>query len=35
MSKTEIMNINLDVENVCGLGVKATKKEGKLGATFA
>ena len=29
------MKINLVVENVGGLGVKLTKKEGKLGAKFA
>ena len=31
----EILKINLDVENVDGLGVKTTKKEGKQGAKFA
>ena len=30
-----MLKINLDVENVGGLGVKTIKKEGKLGAKFA
>ena len=34
-SKKEIMKINLDIENIGGLGVKGTKNEGILGATFA
>ena len=29
------MKINLDVENVYGLGVKTTRRQGKLGVTFA
>ena len=33
-AKGEIMKINLVVENGGGLGVKTTKKEGKLGAKF-
>ena len=33
--KTEIMKSNLDVDNICGLGFKKTKKEGELGAEFA
>ena len=31
----KILKINVDVENVGGLGVKTTKKQGKLGAKFA
>ena len=31
---TEILKINLDVENVGGFGVKTTKKEGNLEAKF-
>ena len=34
-AKAETMSINLVVENVNGVGVKTTKKEGKLGAKFA
>ena len=30
-----MLKINLDVENVGGLGVKTTKRERKLGAKFA
>ena len=30
----EVSKINLDVANVDGLGVKTTKKQGKLGAKF-
>ena len=30
----KILKINLDVENVYGLGVKTAKKQGKLGAKF-
>ena len=32
---TEIMKINLVVENVVGFGLKTTNKQGKLGAKFA
>ena len=32
---SEVLKINLDVENVGGLGVKTTRKEGKLVAKFA
>ena len=31
---TEILKITLVVENIGGLGVKTTKREGKLGAKF-
>ena len=31
----KILKINLDVENVGGLGVKTTKKQGKIRAKFA
>ena len=34
-SQKEILKFNLDVDNVGGLGVKRTKKEGKKGAKFA
>ena len=34
-SPTEILKINLDVENVGCLGVKRTKKGGKPGAKLA
>ena len=34
-STTEILKITLVVESIGGIGVKTTKKEGKLGAKFA